>query len=65
MCMCIFGIPVYHHVKVVNSFLMVFNHLVRFCPLVHKPDVCGNFFDAAAEWENRLLKLFYAAVGQT
>ncbi len=63
--MRIFRIPVYHHVEVVDSLLMVFNHLVRFCPLVYESDVRGDFFDTAAERENRLLELFDAAVSQT
>ncbi len=50
--MRIFRIPVYHHVEVVDSLLMVINHLVRFCPLVYESDVRGDFFDTAAEREN-------------
>jgi len=54
----------YYYVEIIHSFFVVINHLISFGSLVHKTDVCRDFFDATAEWENRFFKLFHTAVGQ-
>lgn len=64
MSMCIPWIPVNYNVEVVYGLLVVFNHLVRFGPLVHKSYVSGDLLDAAAEREYGLFEFLYAAVGQ-
>ena len=43
---------------------MIFNHLVCFGSLMDVSQVARHLFNAACEWENRLFKLFKAAIGQ-
>lgn len=49
---------------VLDCLLVVVDHLVRLCPLVHVPNVFWVPLHAPTEREHRLLKLLHAAVGK-
>lgn len=55
--MGILGVLSDHDVKVGDSFLVQFNHLVGLCTLVDVPKVAGDFLDAARVREDRLFEL--------
>jgi hypothetical protein len=65
MSVRVFRIPVNHHIKILNCFFMVLDHLISLCTLMHKSNVCGDLLDTATKRENCLFKFFDTTVCQT
>ena len=57
-------VAVDHCSEVSHCLLVILDHLVGLCPLVHIPDIGGSPLHATSVWPDRLLELLDTAVSQ-